>query len=163
MSFRKTRSRELLPVLVSLSAFGILGCTFPSNGTVVPQSQAQVMHSLEKGTVLAVKEVVLEGDRSALGRWGGGAVGAAASAPDGRIDDTGGRLATAAGGVAGAIAGEAVEEAVTRVPAQEITIQLDSGRTVMITQEATDGLFRQGDRVQVAHGRGSALVRLAIN
>lgn len=151
--------RYLLPAMLVLVA----GCTFPSKGSVVPQSQTNVMHSLELGTVLAVKDVVIEGDRSALGRWGGGAVGAAAASPDGGRYSTEDRLATAAGGVAGAVAGEAIEEAVTRVDAQEITIQLDRGRTVMITQETTDGRFQQGDRVQVAHGHGSAIVRLAMN
>jgi hypothetical protein len=33
----------------------------------------------------------------------------------------------------------------------------------MITQETPDGLFQQGDRVQVAYGAGSALVRMALN
>lgn len=154
-----------LPLVVLLLPLSLIfgACTFPSSGTVVPQSQTRVMHNLEKGTVLSVNEVTLEGDRGQIGRWGGAAVGAAAASPNGRFDSPEDRLASAAGGVAGAIAGEAVEEVVTREPAQEITIQLDSGRTVMITQEANEGYFRQGDRVQVAYGPGSAIVRMAIN
>lgn len=144
-------------------AIGLAGCTFPSADPVVSRSQTNVVHALELGTVIAVKQVVIEGERTGLGGWGGGAVGAAAASPsDGRYG-TEERLATAAGGVVGAIAGQAVEEVATREGAQEITIQLDSGRTVMITQETPDGLFQQGDRVQVAYGPGSALVRLALN
>lgn len=142
---------------------GLTGCTFPSAGTVVPRSQTQVMQTLELGTVVTVKNVVVEGERTGLGGWGGAAVGAAAASPrDGRYG-TEERLASAAGGVAGAVAGQAIEEVATREQAQEITIQLDSGRTVMITQETPDGLFQQGDRVQVAHGPGSARVRMALN
>lgn len=139
------------------------GCSLPSSQPVVAQSQTNRMHTLEWGTIIATKEVVVAGDRTGLGGWGGAAVGSAAASPqDGRYGTTE-RVATAAGGVAGAIAGQAVEEAVTREAAQELTIELDSGRTVMIIQETPDGRFRQGDRVQVAHAPGSAVVRLAIN
>ncbi len=141
----------------------ITGCTFPSAEPVVSRSQTNTMHALELGTVIATKNVVIEGERSGLGGWGGAAVGAAAASPsDGRYG-TEERLASAAGGVAGAIAGQAIEEAATREEAQELTIQLDSGRTVMVTQETPDGLFQQGDRVQVAYGPGSVLVRMALN
>ncbi len=149
--------------LALAGAFLFIGCSFPSSQPVVARSQTNVMHTLELGTVIAVRGVSVEGERTGLGGWGGAAIGAAAASPsDGRYG-TEERLASAAAGVVGAVAGQAVEEVATREGAQEITIQLDSGRTVMITQETPDGLFQQGDRVQVAHGPGSALVRLALN
>jgi len=150
-------------IAVAVATTGLSACSFPSKGTVVPRSQSGGLHALERGTMLGVRSVVLAGDYTSIGRLGGAAVGAAAASPEGIFDSPDDRLASAAGGVAGAIAGEAVVEAVTREPAQEITIQLDSGRTVMITQEASEGYFQQGDRVQVAYGPGSAIVRMAIN
>jgi len=147
---------------VILFALGLTGCRFPSAKTLVPSSQAGVMHALDLGTVVAVRSVALEGQKTHLGTIGGAAVGGAAASPGG--DRNAGKLIAQAGAaVVGAVAGQAVEEVATREDAQEITIRLDSGRTVMITQKSSNGLFRQGDRVQVAHGPGSALVRIAMN
>lgn len=120
------------------------------------------MHTLDLGTVVGVRSVALEGQKTNLGTIGGAAVGGAAASP-GRDRNAGKLIAQAGAAVVGAVAGQAVEEVATREDAQEITIRLDSGRTVMITQESSNGLFRQGDRVQVAHGPGSALVRIAMN
>jgi outer membrane lipoprotein SlyB len=56
--------------------------------------------------------------------------------------------------------GEAVEEAVTRKRAQENTIQMKDGRTVVITQEAPPE-YRVGDEVQVIHSPAGARVAMA--
>lgn len=152
----------LCPCLSFLALVALSGCSFPSSKVLVPASQAGVMHTLDLGTVVAVRSVVLEGEKTNLGTIGGAAVGGAATSP-GKNRTTGKLVAQAAGAVVGAVAGQAVEEVATREGAQEITIRLDSGRTVMITQESSNGLFREGDRVQVAHGAGSAMVRIAMN
>jgi outer membrane lipoprotein SlyB len=65
--------------------------------------------------------------------------------------------------VAGAVVGQAVEEVATRKRAQEITIRLDDGSTVSVTQESSTGLFMDGDRVRVINGGGHARVAMAIN
>jgi outer membrane lipoprotein SlyB len=52
------------------------------------------------------------------------------------------------GSVAGGVAGQAVEQAATRQPGLEITVKLDSGRMIAVTQ-AADENFRPGDRVRV--------------
>ncbi len=62
-------------------------------------------------------------------------------------------LARAGGAVAGAIVGQAVEEAVTRKEGQEMIIKLDSGKSVVITQTSPPG-FRMGERVAVVSGGG---------
>ncbi len=59
------------------------------------------------------------------------------------------RLASAAGGWPERSQVKPSRVATRRAEAEEITIQLDGGRTVMITRETPDGLFQQGDRVQV--------------
>lgn len=149
--------------LITTGGIFLSGCSLPSSQPVVSRSQTNVVHALELGTVITAREVAVEGEKTGLGGWGGAAIGAAAASPhDGRYR-TEDRLVGAAAGVVGAVAGQAVEEVATRETAQELTIQLDSGRTVMITQATPDGLFQQGDRVQVAYGPGSALVRMALN
>ncbi|MHB8759362.1 MAG: hypothetical protein ACYC5S_04470, partial [Thiobacillus sp.] len=57
------------------------------------------------------------------------------------------------GAVLGGLGGAAAEEAVTRDEGLEITVKLDSGRRIAVTQ-AADEEFRVGDRVRVLSGGG---------
>lgn len=152
-----------LPLLVfsSVLAVAMVGCTFPSSRRTVRSSQANVMQRVENGVVTNVREVNIEGQRSNLGMYGGGLVGGAAGSAVGK--GVGKSLASAGGAVGGAIVGQAVEEAATRKRAQEITIRLDDGSTVVVTQEVTGGLYQDGDRVRVLNGGGEARVTMATN
>src|SRR3954466_13218355 len=108
--------------LVSLALVAgafMTGCTFPSSRRTVPAGQANVMQNVDLGTVTAVREVNIEGRRGNLGTFGGGIVGAAAGSGGRGVS---GALVQAGASVAGAVAGEAVEEVATRKYAQEITI-----------------------------------------
>ena len=138
----------------------LAGCTFPSSRRTVPIGQANVMSRVEVGTVTSVRQVNIEGQKSNLGMYGGGIIGGAAASGGKGV---GGAVVQATGAVAGAIAGQAVEEAATRKYAQEITVRLDDGSTVVVTQEASTGLFMDGDRVRVLNGGGYARVTLATN
>ena len=74
----------------------------------------------------------------------------------------GGALVQALAAVAGAVAGQSLEEAATRQRAQEITVRLEDGSTVTVVQEASTGLLMAGDRVRVLHGGGQARVTMAV-
>jgi outer membrane lipoprotein SlyB len=115
------------------------------------------MQNVEIGTITGVRQVNIEGEKTNLGTFGGGIVGGAAASGGSGVS---GALIRAGGSVVGAIAGQAVEEGVTRKNAQEITIQLDNGRTVVVTQEIQGGLFQDGDRVRILNGGGSARVAM---
>lgn len=109
-------------------------------------------------------EVTIGGTHSQIGLIGGVAVGVAATKPapnSGR----GAAVAQAGAGIAGAVVGEAVEEVATRRTGQEITVRLDDGRMVVVTQEVAEGMFRDGDRVHVLSGggRNGARITLASN
>jgi len=91
-----------------------------------------------------------------IGVGGGGLVGRAAASGGSGV---GGAVVAAGGAVVGAIAGGAVEEKVTRKTAQEITIKLKNGDTIVIVQEPTDYRFAVGDHVQVLSGAGGSSVR----
>jgi outer membrane lipoprotein SlyB len=153
----KTKLLQL--VLVSSVSLGCIGCTFPSSRRTVPAGQANVLQRVETGSVTSVREVNIEGQRSNLGMYGGGLVGGAAGS-GGR--GVGGAVVQATSAVAGAVAGQAVEEVATRKRAQEITVRLDDGSTVVVTQESSTGLFRDGDRVRVLNGGGSARVAMDV-
>jgi outer membrane lipoprotein SlyB len=151
-----------LPLVVLLGGISVavVGCTFPSSRRTVPIGQANVLQRAELGTVTSVREVNIEGQKGQIGLYGGGLVGAAASS-GGR--GVGGAVVQATGAVVGAVTGQAVEEVATRKRAQEISIRLDDGNTVTVTQEASSGLFMDGDRVRVINGGGSARVAMATN
>lgn len=114
----------------------------------------------QTGVVTNVRQVNIEGQRSNLGLFGGGIIGGAAASGGSGV---GGAVVQAGGAVVGAIAGQAVEEVATRKLAQEITVRLDDGRTVVVTQEVSSGMYQDGDRVRVLDGYGNARVSLATN
>ena len=154
------KSKLLLVILSSGLALAMVGCTFPSSRKIIPSRQANVLQRADAGVVTSVREVTIEGQRSNLGMYGGGIIGGAAGS-GGR--GVGGAVVQATSAVAGAVVGQAVEEAATRKHAQEITIRMDDGSTVVVTQEAATGLFQDGDRVRVLNGGGGARVSMATN
>jgi outer membrane lipoprotein SlyB len=149
---------KLAVLLITGITVALAGCTFPSSRRTVPAAQANVLQRAELGTVTSVREVNIEGQKGQLGMYGGGIIGAAAGS-GGR--GVGGAVVQATSAVAGAVAGQAVEEVATRKRAQEITIRLDDGSTVTVTQESSTGLFMDGDRVRVLNGGGQARVSMA--
>lgn len=132
------------------------GCASSASSKVYPRQQAQQAWTVEYGKVTSVDEVTIEGERSYLGRAGGGYVGYEVGRAV--VDGSGRGVAGAVGAVAGAVAGDAVEERATHQPGLQITVDLDEGATVAIVQ-ATDQPFAVGERVKVLRGqRGAARV-----
>ncbi|MDQ8196832.1 glycine zipper domain-containing protein [Pelagicoccus enzymogenes] len=66
-------------------------------------------------------------------------------------DGTGRTLAAAGGAVVGGIVGGMVEKELSKKQAQELTVDLDDGHTVVVVQETKDIGFVEGDRVSVTH------------
>lgn len=149
-----------LTLLVSGVALLATGCTFPSSRRVIPARQANVMQTVDTGVVTSVRMVNIEGRQTGIGVVGGGLVGGAAARPSRGNHSTAGALGQAGGVIVGAVVGAAVEEAATRTTAQEIVIRLDDGRNVTVTQTASTGVFKDGDRVRVMHGGGGARVAM---
>ncbi|HVS52318.1 MAG TPA: hypothetical protein VHD62_08175 [Opitutaceae bacterium] len=152
--------KSKLPLLIASSVLtmAVVGCTFPSSRRTIRASQANVAQRVETGVVTGVREVNIEGQRTNLGMYGGGLVGGAAASGIGR--GVGGAVASATGAVGGAIIGQATEEAATRKRAQEITVRLDDGSTVVVTQDVSGGVFQDGDRVRLLNGGGEARVAM---
>jgi outer membrane lipoprotein SlyB len=151
------KSNLPLSVLVGVFSVVLAGCTFPSSRRTVPNGQANVLNRIEIGTVTHVRAVNIEGQKSSLGTFGGGIVGGAAASGGSGVS---GAVVRAGGAVVGAVAGQAVEEVATRKTAQEITVRLDDGSTVVVTQESSSGLFQDGDRVRILNGGGYARVAM---
>lgn len=129
---------------IALAASALTGCAGSGmSGQSFPRSGAQAAWNVEYGKVVDVRTVQVEGEFSLLGILVGSAIGHAAGT---EISDS--RNAGTVGSVAGAVAGASVERAVTAVDGVQITVELDSGRTVAIVQDDEDQ-FQDGERVRV--------------
>jgi outer membrane lipoprotein SlyB len=97
------------------------------------------------GVVEKVREVVVETERTGVGGTVGAVIGGSVGSGVGR--GRGAAVGAVVGTVLGGIAGEAAAQAATQ-PGLEITVRLDDGRIVTVTQPA-GGSFEPGDRVTV--------------
>jgi len=124
----------------------LAGCPAGLGSKDYSREQARVAQEVQMGVVESVREVNIEGTKSAVGAGAGAVVGGVAGSTMG-----GGRgsiITSTVGAVLGGVGGAAAEEAITRQRGLEITVKLDSGRMIAITQ-AVDEEFRAGERVRV--------------
>lgn len=137
--------------LIAASTLLLTGCPAGLGGQDTSRSQARTVQEVQMGVVESVREVNIEGTKTPIGAGAGAVVGGVAGSTVG-----GGRgsvVGAAVGAVLGGVGGAAAEEAITRQKGVEITVKLDSGRLIAITQ-AADQEFRVGDRVRVLSGGG---------
>ena len=130
----------------------LCGCASGGGYETVPRSSAGTTQTIDQGTVVATREVRIEGESSQLGLYGGGIMGSAVGSTVGSGD--GQVLASAGGAVVGAVVGKQVEKAMTSRIAQEITIEMDDGSAVVVVQELQEPRFNAGERVSVLEARG---------
>ncbi len=147
-------SPRLMTLLVAV-AFGLAGCASGTGGKDYSRAQTRTAQEVQMGLVESVREVNIEGTKTPVGAGAGAVVGGVAGSTVG-----GGRgsvVGTALGAVLGGLGGAAAEEAVTRKKGVEITVKLDSGRMIAVTQTA-DEVFQVGDRVRILSGGGTTRV-----
>ena len=133
---------------VALTAIFLLsGCPASTSGGAY--SRNREMQEVYLGYIENIRPVLIEGTDSGVGAVSGAALGGLAGS---NIGQGKGQVAGAIGGaVIGGLIGSAIEEDATRQPGVEITVRLDSGRLIAVTQ-ADDEPFYPGDRVQVLTG-----------
>ena len=125
----------------------VSGCAAPGQGSgSYSREQARREQTVRMGYVESVREVKLDGTRSGVGPVAGAAVGGIAGSAIGH--GRGSAIAAVLGAVAGGLAGQAVEQGATSRRGLEVTVKLDNGSMVAITQEA-DEAFRPGERVRI--------------
>jgi outer membrane lipoprotein SlyB len=144
--------KTLLAISTAAAAALVLtGCPASMSGAAYSRDQARQVQTVQMGTVESVRDVMIEGTKTPIGPAAGAAVGGIAGSTVG-----GGRGSTVGaivGAVAGGVAGAAIEEGATREKGLEITVKLDNGRLIAVTQ-AADEAFRPGERVRVLTGGG---------
>ena len=135
----------MVGLLLTMAAF-VSGCASSNSGEVYSRDQARKAQTLEYATVVSVKNVTIEGTKTALGTSAGGVAGGVLGSTVG--SGTGRTVATVVGALAGAAMGTAAEEGVTRKPGLEIVVNKDNGSTIVVVQEA-DVMMAPGDRVKI--------------
>jgi outer membrane lipoprotein SlyB len=141
-------------IATALLASAVLaGCASPGlGGGNYTRSQTRGEMNVRLGTVETVRDVVIDASNSGTGTLAGAALGGVAGSTLGRGD-----RASAAGAIAGAviggIVGSGVEKSSNDRKGIEVTVKLEGGKLVAITQEK-DEEFKVGDRVRILSGQG---------
>lgn len=142
--------KKIIAAVVALTAcLSLTGCPSSMSGGAYNRGQVREAQDVHLGYVENIRPVMIEGTQSGVGTMGGAALGGLAGSNIGKGK---GQIAGAIGGaVVGGLIGSAIEEDATHQPGLEITVRLDSGRLIAVTQ-ADDEPFYRGDRVQVLIG-----------
>lgn len=154
--------KKCIVMILALS----LGCAPAMLGGCAPRmgqadydsSSARTVHKVEYGTVKSYRVVHIEDDShvaEAVGTVGGGVAGGVLGSLIG--GGSGRVVATVAGAAIGAAAGYGGAKALTGQDGLELTLAMDDGREIVITQ-GTDMQFHQGQRVKVITGGGESRV-----
>ncbi|TAL77902.1 MAG: glycine zipper 2TM domain-containing protein [Burkholderiaceae bacterium] len=135
----------------------VAGCATPSaSSSTYTYGQAQQEQIVRMGTVVSVRPVTIQNDRSSgLGMLAGGALGGVLGNSMG--GGTGKVITTVGGAILGGLAGNAVENQVGKTQGLEITVRLDNGETRVVAQ-AADVSFSSGQRVRLISGNGPTRV-----
>ena len=146
----------LLP-LVAVMVTTLAACTTPGiGGSDYRSNQVRGEQTVRIGTVESLRAVKIQSNEpSTVGVLGGAIAGAAVGHAIGQ--GGGNSAATVLGVLGGAVAGDAIQKSAMTQDGLEITIRLDSGYVIAVTQGA-DEVLRVGDRVQVLGGAGATRV-----
>lgn len=156
MTQRQWMGRMAVAVALTLP---LAACQPPQSGNLVNAGQAQVAQRVSLGTVVAVRQVAVQGGNPTgefAGTVGGGVIGGLIGNQIG--DGSGQDLARIAGVAAGAAAGNRAAGRATTTQSLEWTVRLDNGQIISVIQ--AQPTFARGQRVQVIQGAGG-LTRLA--
>jgi len=149
----KRRLTLLTSVLLASSV--LAGCATPGlGGGDYNQRQVRGEMTVRLGIIETVRDVTIDarGAESGTGTLVGAGLGGIAGSTVG-----GGNRANAAGAIAGAVVGaligSAVEKGNNDRRGVEVTVRLEGGKLIAVTQEKDED-FRVGDKVRVLSGQG---------
>jgi outer membrane lipoprotein SlyB len=145
-------------LIASMSTVVLLaGCAAPGlGGGSYTRSQVRGEQTVRLGVVEAVRDVQIDGRDTGTGTLAGAAIGGIAGSTVG-----GGYRANSAGAIAGAVVGGIIGNAIEKGNSDrlgvEVTVRLEGGKLIAITQEKDED-FRVGDRVRILSGQGATRV-----
>jgi outer membrane lipoprotein SlyB len=147
---RPTQHRYGTIVLIAVS-LALTACAGSQSGSAYSRGQTRGEMLVRMGVVESVRTVQIEGTRTGVGTSSGAIIGGVAGSGLGGHRSS--AVGTVLGAVIGGVAGQAIEESANRKPGLEITIRLDNGQLIAVTQEADEN-FQNGERVRVLSGQG---------
>lgn len=135
----------------------LAGCAQPGlGGGNYTRGQVRGEQTVRFGLVESVRDVVIDARDTGTGTLAGAAIGGVAGSTVG-----GGSRANAVGAIAGAVVGgiigNAVEKSGNDRKGVEVTVRLENGNVIAVTQEKDED-FRVGDRVRILSGQGTTRV-----
>jgi len=139
----------LVPGFIAVTMLG--GCAASASSNSFPRSSARTGFDVLYGEVVSARVVEIEGEPSLLGQLGGALLGHAIGLGNTEWYTGARRVQAAVGGVAGTVAGEAIERKARTGDGLEIVVRLDRDETIAVIQ-AGDVAFNPGDTVQVLIG-----------
>ncbi len=145
------RLKPVVALAVALSLSGGLAACSTHSGDTYDRAEMGRAMSLERGTVVSVREVRVKGTESYVGTGIGAAAGGIAGyqlGGEGWIN----ALGAVGGAVLGGLAGTAAEEGLTRDTAQEIIVEKPGGTTVVVVQKAGEYALVPGQAVVIVRG-----------
>lgn len=136
----------------ALAGLALGGCAHHYGSAEYRGYEAMGEQSVRYGVVDTVREVRIRARETGLGSASGAVIGsiAGSNAGHGYHSSVAGFIG---GAILGGIIGSEVERSANERPGVELTVMLDSGRTIAVVQDAEEH-FRAGDRVRVLSGRG---------
>ena len=141
----------VLPLMMSLSA-----CMDNIGADYYNTSAAGQVSRAVRGTIVAVRPVIVSDGDGQFGQLAGAAAGGVAGSMIGGSDAVH-ILGAIGGAVIGGIAGDAAQEGLSRQQGYEYTIQLDNGNLVSLVQ-GKDVILHVGQKCLVLYGNRSRVV-----
>ena len=139
-----------------MAALMLQACASSLSGDSYTRAEARKAQETREGVVVRIRSVKIEGEKGELGAIAGTVAGAVLGSQVG--GGTGRVVAGVVGGIAGGVAGSSIQKAATSANGIEITVQLNSGKEIVIVQEGRLGDFQVGERVYVVSSGSNARV-----
>lgn len=140
---------------ILLSSVALLAGCASQSGSSYSREQTRHEMTVRMGVVDSIRHVTIEGTKTPLGAGAGAVIGGVAGSSVGQGRGSG--IGTILGAIAGGVAGSAIEEKATKKDGLEITVKLENGSYVAVTQDADED-FKPGERVRILSGDGSTRV-----
>lgn len=138
--------RKLIPFILAVNV--LVGCSSNPYGDTYSTAETRQVQQVSYGIITKTEPVSIEGEGSGVGTIAGAAVGGILGSKLG--GGTGSTIAAIGGGILGGVAGNKTAKEVTKRHGVNLTIKLDSGKTIAVVQEANpDMIFTVGQRVQI--------------
>ena len=138
----------------------VLSACATSSPDVISRQDAQVAALVQDGVIITIRPVTVDGSQSGMGAAAGGVVGAMVGSGGSSIQREKTGLGILAG-VAGAVAGNAIERMATKEEAVEIIVQLRNGDRRAIVQAKGNETLLAGDAVIIVTSGGKVRVSRA--